>query len=275
MSLLQIDHLNVTFRTPHGAFAAVRDISLSLDPGETLCVVGESGSGKSTVLNALMGIIARNGIVEAESLLFEGRQLRGLPERELERIRGDRIGMIFQNPQGALNPVRRIGSLIAETLRKHRGLTGPEARREAVRLLEWVGLPEPEKRLDQYAHELSGGMSQRVVIALALACRPALLLADEPTTALDVTVQAQILDLLDRLKTETGMALLLVTHDLGVVAEIADKVLVMRHGAAEEFGPVAQVLRAPRSAYTRELLSLMPSLEDGSPAAPVRLEAVS
>jgi ABC-type dipeptide/oligopeptide/nickel transport system ATPase component len=263
--ILSVEGLSIGFRTDAGFAQVVHDVSFHVDRGKTLCVVGESGSGKSVTCQAILGLLPRNGRRTAGRVLFEGHDLCAMSERELESIRGKGIGMVFQDPLGSLNPVHTVGSQLRETLKLHTGLDAAGRRSRAVALLRLVGIPEPERRLDAYAHQLSGGMAQRVMIAMALACDPRLLIADEPTTALDVTIQAQILDLLNRLKAELGMGILFITHDLGVVSEMADDVVVMRHGRRVEGGPIGDVFDDPQMPYTRELLAAMPHLSRKAP----------
>jgi oligopeptide/dipeptide ABC transporter ATP-binding protein len=263
-SLLEIRDLRVWFDTDRGRVHAVRGVSLALAAGRTLGIVGESGCGKSVTCHAVLRLTPGNGIVRGE-IRFDGRDLALAPEAELGRIRGREIAMIFQEPMSALNPVHTIGSQIVESLRLHRHMAEAAARTESVRLLERVGIPEPARRLREYPHQLSGGMNQRAMIAMALACRPRLLLADEPTTALDVTIQAQILALLQELQRETGMAMLLVTHDLGVVAETADDVAVMYAGAVVEQGSVHEIFARPRHPYTAGLLQAIPRIDATAP----------
>jgi ABC-type dipeptide/oligopeptide/nickel transport system ATPase component len=263
--VLSVEGLGVGFRTEAGFAEVVRDVGFRVGRGRTLCIVGESGSGKSVTCHAILGLLAANGRITRGRVLFKGRDLATLPESELESIRGGAVGMVFQDPLGSLNPVRTIGRQIEETLRLHTGLTAGAARARALDLLGLVGIAEAEFRLASYPHQLSGGMAQRVMIAMALACEPDLLIADEPTTALDVTIQAQILDLLTRLKRELAMAMLFVTHDLGVVAQMADDVVVMRAGEVVESGPADAVLTAPRAPYTRELLAAAARLDDPAP----------
>lgn len=253
--LLDVDDLSVEFPTSGGLVRAVENLGFALSPGETLALVGESGSGKSTAALALLGLIAEGaGHIASGKIVFQGQDLRALSPRGLREIRGRRIGMIFQDPMMALNPVFTIGWQIAEPLRLHLGLSAPAARKRVIELLDRVGIPAPEQRVDQYPHSLSGGMRQRVMIATALACQPSLLIADEPTTALDVTVQAQVLDLINDLKAEFGMAVLLITHDLGVVWETAQRVVVMYAGRKVEQGTVADIFERPAHPYTRGLL---------------------
>jgi len=264
-SLLSIRDLTIRFETKDGPVEAVRGIDLDINRGETLCLLGESGSGKSVTCHALLGLLPPNGRVTGGSALFDGQDLLRLGEGALMSIRGRRIAMVFQDPTGSLNPVHRVGQQLLESLAIHRGLRGSSALAEAVNLLKLVGIPDPQRRLEEYPHQLSGGMNQRVMIAIALVAEPELLIADEPTTALDVTIQAQILALLKRLQAERGMAMLFVTHDLGVVSEIADTVAVMRHGTLREAGPAQRVLNAPGDDYTRRLIDLMPRLDVAAP----------
>ena len=277
-SVVDIEGLTVEFRTPRGTVRALHGVDLQLQPGRTLALVGESGSGKSVTSLALMGLLPRESarIVGGRILLRDEtgeRDLACTPEAELRRLRGSRIAMIFQEPMTSLNPLFRVGEQIGEALRLHLKLNREQARQRAQSLLEQVGIPAPDKRLMAYPHELSGGMRQRVMIAMALACEPAVLIADEPTTALDVTVQAQILDLLRALQRQRGMAMLFITHNLGVVADIADEVAVMYGGRIVERGPVDRVLAAPRHPYTRGLLDSMPP-EVIDDSTPTRLHAI-
>ncbi|MDQ3026797.1 MAG: ABC transporter ATP-binding protein [Pseudomonadota bacterium] len=254
-ALLSVRGLSVHFRTRQGIVRAVEDVSFDIVQGETLALVGESGSGKSTVAAALMRIVASPpGSIAAGEILFEGRDLVKLPDEEMREIRGSRIAMIFQDPMMALNPVHTIGAQIAESLVVHTKIDRRKALERAVALLELVRVPAPGTRVRQYPHNLSGGMRQRVMIAMALACDPKLLVADEPTTALDVTIQAQVLELIGELKSKLGMAVLLITHDLGVVGENADRVVVMYAGRKVEEGRVEDVFRAPAHPYTRGLM---------------------
>ncbi len=263
--LLKVENLNVTFRTEDEVVEAVRNVSFTVERGITHGIVGESGSGKSATCHAILGLTPGNGIARADRIDFQGRDLSGLEERELEKIRGQDIAMIFQDPMTSLNPVHTIGRQIAESLRLHQNLSKSQAINAARDLLDTVGIPEPAQRIREYPHQLSGGMCQRAMIAMALACRPALLIADEPTTALDVTVQAQILELMKRLQDDIGMSIILVTHDLGVIAEVADHVSIMRYGRVVEDGPVARVFKTPEHPYTRELLDDIPRLDQPSP----------
>ena len=261
--LLEVDHLKTHFFTRDGVVRAVDGVSFSIAAGETLAVVGESGCGKSvTSLSILRLIASPPGRIVAGRLLFEGRDLRALSEEQMREVRGNAISMIFQEPMTSLNPALTVGRQIAESLTVHRGLSRHEAMGKAVDMLRRVRMPEAERRVSQYPHELSGGMRQRVMIAMALACGPKLLIADEPTTALDVTIQAQILELMRELASETGAAIILITHDLGVVAEMAQRVVVMYAGHKVEEAPVDELFARPRHPYTRGLLGSMPHLGD-------------
>ncbi len=263
--LLEVDGLKTWFALPHGNLRAVDGVSFRLEAGRTLGVVGESGSGKSVLARSIIGLLPANlARHPAGRILFAGRDLRQLTESKMRGIRGREIAMIFQDPLTSLNPVMTIGRQIVQVLRQHTDLTPAEARLRAVELLAEVGIPDPARRVQEYAHRMSGGMRQRVVIAIALACNPRLLIADEPTTALDVTVQAQILDLLRRLQDKHGMAMILITHNLGVVAEMCDDVAVMYAGRMVEQGSAADILTAPRMRYTEALLQSMPRLENPS-----------
>ena len=257
-ALLTVRDLHVSFFTDRGEVRAVRGVDLEIRAGETLALVGESGCGKSATALSIMRLIEPPGRIARGALHFRGQDLAGLPEAAMRAIRGKSIGMIFQEPMTSLNPVFTVGRQIGEVLRLHRGLSESAAHAEIVRLLDTVGIPSPAQRLAQYPHELSGGMKQRVMIAMALACRPDLLIADEPTTALDVTVQAQILNLLERLQAELGMALLLITHNLGVVAQFAKDVAVMYAGKIVERADVASVFHSPLHPYTQALLRAVP-----------------
>jgi oligopeptide/dipeptide ABC transporter ATP-binding protein len=258
--LLSIKNLNINFQMKNNTLEAVRGISFSLKRGETLGVVGESGCGKSITNLALMGLLADNGSVSAEELLFEGQDLLKMNELSWQKIRGKEMAMIFQDPMSALNPSFTVGHQIEETLQVHEpDLTKEQRGKRVIELLKQVGIPAPEERLKSYAHELSGGMSQRVMIAMAIACRPKLLIADEPTTALDVTIQDQILRLLKNLQKEYNMAMIFVTHDLGVVAKVSDKIQVMYAGEIVESGPTKALLNSPVHPYTRGLLRSLPS----------------
>ena len=259
MPLLDVSHLRVDLRTHRGTAAAVRDMSFTLERGDTLGLIGESGCGKSMTALALMGLAPDNATVSG-SLKLGGQQLVGLHERDWRRVRGARIAMIFQEPMTALNPVHRVGAQIAEPLMLHRRLPARAARERAIALLERVGIPEPARRVDAFPHQFSGGQRQRIMIAMALACEPDVLLADEPTTAPDVTVQKQILALIRELVDERGMALILISHDLGLIAQNVQRMMVMYGGAVVESGPAAQVFGQPAHPYTRGLLAARPSL---------------
>jgi len=259
MSLLEIRNLSVAFDIPDGRVHAVNGVSYRVDAGETLGIVGESGSGKSVHVLAMLGLLPMPPArILSGEVLFEGTDLLKLPEHALRNIRGGRIGMVFQDPMSSLNPVLTIGRQISEVLKRHTKLSGKALRNRAIELLDLVGIPDPTWRLDQYPHQFSGGMRQRAMIAIAIACNPTLLIADEATTALDVTVQAQILDLINDLKSRLGMTVIWITHDMGVVAELADTIQVMYGGRIMERGPVRPVFHAPRSAYTWGLLRSLP-----------------
>jgi len=264
--VLSLSGLTVTFDTPRGSITAAREVTLAVERGECLGVVGESGAGKSQVFLAVMGLLAANGRAHG-SARFLGTELLRLAPAALDRVRGAGIGMVFQDPMTSLTPHLAVGEQIAEVIRRHRRVARAEARAAALTLLERVQVSDPERRMRQYPHELSGGMRQRVMIAIALSSEPRLLIADEPTTSLDVTVQAQILALLADLKRERGMAMVLITHDLGAVAGVADRVVVLRAGSIVETGPVAAVLKAPRDPYTRTLVRDTPRLDSGTDAA--------
>jgi dipeptide transport system ATP-binding protein len=263
MALLEISNLSVEFQTHRGPFRAVEGIHLTLDAGEILGVVGESGSGKSVTMLAVMGLIAWPGKVTADRLVFNGIDLLGLSARARRQIIGKDMAMIFQEPMTSLNPCFTVGFQIMEALKVHEGGTRAERRRRTIELLDQVGIPAPETRLSAFPHQLSGGMNQRVMIAMAIACNPRLLIADEPTTALDVTIQAQILDLLVKLQRERGMALVLITHDMGVVAETAKRVVVMYAGQEVEQQPAQRLFENPRHPYTAALLEALPERSVG------------
>jgi peptide/nickel transport system ATP-binding protein len=259
MALLEVKDLSVILQTHRGPAYAVRDLGFTLDKGETLGLVGESGCGKSITVMALLGLLPDNARVTG-SIVFEGRELVGRGEREMCKLRGDRIGMIFQEPMTALNPVHTIGRQVAEPLRLHRGMSQAEAKAEAIRLLDRVGIPDAARRIDAYPHQFSGGQRQRITIAMALACGPDLLIADEPTTALDVTIQRQILDLIRELVAERHMALILISHDLGVIAQNVQRTLVMYGGAVVEDGPTRSVFAHRMHPYSLGLFAARPGL---------------
>ncbi|MCG8595431.1 MAG: dipeptide ABC transporter ATP-binding protein, partial [Kiloniellales bacterium] len=255
--ILESRGLHVRFSTPNGEIHAVRGVDLQVRAGETIAIVGESGSGKSQLMMATMGLLAQNGRTEG-SVRFRGQELLGLPARALNRYRGEKLSMIFQEPMTSLDPLYTIGRQIAEPLVYHKGISRAQARPRVLELLKLVGIPEPERRLDSYPHELSGGQRQRAMIAMALANGPEILIADEPTTALDVTIQAQILDLLAELQRRLGMAIVFITHDLGIVRDFAERVYVMQEGRVVEAGPTGGILARPEHAYTRMLLAAEP-----------------
>jgi oligopeptide/dipeptide ABC transporter ATP-binding protein len=256
--LLEINGLRTSFHTRDGVVRAVDGINFHVDSGEIMGLVGESGCGKSVTSLSILRLIANPGRIEAGEILFDGTNLLNLSDGEMRKIRGDRISMIFQQPTSSLNPVWDVGSQIQEVLRIHRGMGDKAARARAGDMLRMVGIPDPERRLKNYPHEMSGGMAQRVMIAMALACEPELLIADEPTTALDVTIQAQILDLMRHLRDELGTAIVLITHDLGVVAEMCDRVAVMYAGEIVEHTDVTSLFRDPKHPYTRGLIGSIP-----------------
>ena len=260
--LLDVKNLETEFKVKRGTVKAVNGVSFQVDKGEILAVVGESGSGKSVTSLSIMGLIRDPGRVSGGEILFNGEDLLKKNHKEMEKIRGDRISMIFQEPMTSLNPVYRIKDQIMENILTHEKVSKEEAYKRAVKMLELVGIPDPEKRAHDYPHQMSGGMRQRVMIAMALSCHPELLIADEPTTALDVTIQAQILDLINRLRNELGMAVLLITHDLGVVAETADRVVVMYCGRVVEQASVMQLFTKPLHPHTRGLMDSIPRLDE-------------
>ena len=261
--LLEVRNLRVEFPTRQGTLCAVDDLSFEIAPGEMLGVVGESGAGKSLTGMAIIGLLDPPGRIAAGEIRLEGERIDNLPAEAMRRIRGKRIGAIFQDPLTSLNPLFTIGEQLVETIATHLHIGRDAARRDAIDLLAEVGIPAPALRLDQYPHQFSGGMRQRVVIALALAGRPRLIVADEPTTALDVSIQAQIITLLKRLAAEHDTAVMLITHDMGVIAETADRVAVLYAGRLAEIGPVREVIHAPRHPYTRGLMSSIPKLGQG------------
>ncbi len=260
--ILEVKNLSVSFNTYAGEVKAIRDVSFSVKKGETLAIVGESGSGKSVTVQTIMRLIPMPpGEIKSGEILFDGVDLTKISEKEMRTYRGGRIGMIFQDPMTSLNPVIKVGKQIMEGILIHKNVSKQEAKRLAIEMLDKVGIPEPEKRFNQYPHQFSGGMRQRVVIAIALACEPDLLICDEPTTALDVTIQAQIIDLINELKKKLNIGVILITHDLGVVAETADRVVVMYAGEKLEEAPVKELFKNPCHAYTWELLKSLPRLD--------------
>jgi len=258
MALLDIRNLRVSFATTSGRFHAVKGVDISVDESEVLAIVGESGSGKSVSMLAVMGLLPAGALVEADRMAFDGIDLLTLSDRQRRRIIGKDIAMIFQEPITSLNPCFTIGFQIEEVLKLHLGLGGGASRDRAVELLAAVGIPEPAAKLGRFPHQMSGGQCQRVMIAMAIACNPRLLIADEPTTALDVTIQKQILDLLNTLQRDTGMGLIMITHDMGVVAETADRVIVQHMGRKVEEASVLALFESPREPYTRALLAALP-----------------
>ncbi|MCM5555589.1 ABC transporter ATP-binding protein [Pleomorphomonas sp. NRK KF1] len=258
MPILEISNLSVDFRTVGGQFRAVDGVSMTVEPGEIVSIVGESGSGKSVSMLALMGLLPWTATITADKMMFDGKDLLSISPRERRRIIGNDLAMIFQEPMSSLNPCYTVGWQIGEVLKVHLGLNKRARRDRTVELLELVGIPSAAERLDTYPHQMSGGMNQRVMIAMAIACNPKLLIADEPTTALDVTIQAQILDLLAKLQRDAGMALVLITHDMGVVAETANRVSVQYAGQKVEEQPVAELFADPHHPYTAALLSALP-----------------
>jgi len=271
-SVLDVRDLVVGFGRAGEEVIAVNGVSFSVARGEAVALVGESGCGKSVTALSILNLISPPGHVIAGSILHGGKDLLSLPESEIRRKRGNEISMVFQEPMASLNPVMKIGDQVAEPLRVHRGMSRKQAWARAAELLDFVSIPDARRRLDDYPHQMSGGMRQRVMIAMALACDPELLIADEPTTALDVTIQAQILDLLNDLRRKLDLAVLLITHDLGVVAEFCERVLVMYTGRIVEEAPVRELFSAPKHPYTKGLLASLPVLSNGN--APRRLQAI-
>ena len=260
-NVLNVKNMNVSFKSHGQEVKAVRGVSFSVDQGEIVGLVGESGSGKSVTMKAVMGILPDNAERTAESIFLNERELKDLSDEECRKVRGKEMTMIFQDPMTALNPLKKIGSQIEEVIIRQRKCSKNEAKEKALEMLKKVGIPNPEVRLGQYPHEFSGGMRQRVLIAMALACEPKLLIADEPTTALDVTIQAQILDLLHELKDEFRTSIMLITHDMGVVATVCSKVIIMYGGLVMESGTVEEVFYEPKHPYTKALLKAIPSLD--------------
>ncbi len=279
-AVLEIENLDVRFDTPEGEVSAASEVSLRIDAGESVGVVGESGSGKTQLFLAVMGLLARNGQATGQ-VMFNGDNILNKPARALNRIRGNRISMIFQDPMTSLNPYLKISLQMTELLVEHRGASEAEARVRSIEMLDRVGIPEADQRFDMYPHEFSGGMRQRAMIAMALLCGPELLIADEPTTALDVTIQAQILDLMAGLRRDIDTAVVMITHDLGVVAGLCDRVMVMYAGRVVETGAVRDIFHAPRHPYTQGLVHSMPRLDEAKaellatiPGQPPNLQAL-
>ncbi len=261
-ALLHVNNLQTCFNTDSGKVRALDGVSFKVEKGKTLAVVGESGCGKSVTAMSIMGLVQEsNGYIESGEILFKGKDLAKMSKEEMRKIRGNEISMIFQEPMTALNPVFTVGDQISEVFRIHMNMSRSEARENSLRMLELVSIPDPKKRLDEYPFQLSGGMRQRVVIAMALACEPSLLIADEPTTALDVTIQAQIINLMQNLQKEKNTSIVFITHDLGVVAEVADSVVVMYAGKAVEYGSAEEIFLNPKHPYTKGLLKSIPTLE--------------
>lgn len=271
--LLEVDDLKMYFHTRDGVVRAVDGVSYTLDPGETLGVVGESGSGKSVTVMTIMGLIAMPpGKIEGGDVRYRGRSLLSMSPKEMQSIRGNDIAMVFQDPMSSLNPVYKIGRQVGEGLRIHRGYSKKEAEARAVELLDMVGIPNPEQRVKDYPHQFSGGMRQRVMIAMALACDPDILIADEPTTALDVTIQAQIIELMKDMQKKNGNAIIMITHDLGVVADMADKIMVMYAGRPVEFGTADEIFYEPMHPYTWGLHNSIPeqTIDEKRPLTPIK-----
>ena len=272
--LLEVRHLRVEFNTRRGTLVAIDDVSFEIAPGEVLGVVGESGAGKSITGTAIIGLLEPPGRIAGGEVLLEGGRIDNLPAEQMRRIRGRRIGAIFQDPLTSLNPLYTVGRQIVETIQTHLPMNAAEARTRAIDLLKEVGIPAAERRIDHYPHQFSGGMRQRVVIALALCAEPRLIIADEPTTALDVSIQAQVIQLLKRLAREHGTAVMLITHDMGVIAETADRVAVMYAGRIAEIGPVREVIHSPRHPYTVGLMGSIPKLGAGMGKRHMRLAQI-
>ena len=263
--LLEVEHLTTEFTTRRGMVRSVRDVSFSIDKGEILALVGESGSGKSVTSLSIMGLLASNGrIAKGSKIMFDGVNLLNLSERKMQNIRGNSISMIFQEPMTSLNPIFTVGDQILESIQLHTKLSKKEAHEKLLHIMDTVGIPNPAKRIKDYPHQMSGGMRQRIMIAMAMACQPKLLIADEPTTALDVTIQAQILDLIYRMREQFNISVLLITHDLGVVAEAADRVAVMYCGRIVEEGTTSEILTDPKHPYSLGLLKSIPRLDEQS-----------
>lgn len=260
--ILEVKNLKTLFKSGKSLTTAVNGISFSLKEGETLCIVGESGSGKSITSLSVMGLLPKNAVIDSGEIFFQGTDLLRLKKEGLRKVRGNEIAMIFQEPMTSLNPLLTIGFQVSEMFFLHQGLTKKEAWEKATELLVKVGIPQAEKRMKQYPHELSGGMRQRVMIAMAISLTPKLLIADEPTTALDVTIQAQILELLNDLKEEYRMSMMFITHDMGVVAAMADKVMVMYKGKVVEYGTAEEIFHFPQHPYTKKLLAAVPNIDD-------------
>jgi oligopeptide transport system ATP-binding protein len=270
--ILEMKNVKTSFFTHLGEVQAVRGVSFDVHKGETIGIVGESGSGKSVTAKSIMRLIDHPGKIKEGEIIFKGESVLGYSKDKLTSVRGNEIAMIFQDPMTSLNPVFKVGEQIMEVLRKHRKLNKADARKEAIEMLRLVGIPSPEKRVDNYPHEFSGGMRQRAMIAIALSCQPDLLIADEPTTALDVTIQAQILDLMNSLSDKLGTSIVLITHDLGVVAETCSKVVVMYGGLVMEEGSVEQIFKNPSNPYTLGLMKSIPKVESGEKSRLIPIE---
>jgi len=260
--IIEVKNLHVSFKTHNGTVKAIRGVDFDLYKGETLAIVGESGSGKSVTTKVLMGILAKNGTIDEGEVWYNGQDLTKLSKKEMVAIRGKEIAMIFQDPMTSLNPTMTVGYQIRESIIEHQGLDKNAAKEKAIELISLVGITDPEKRYKQYPHQLSGGMRQRIVIAIALACNPKVLIADEPTTALDVTIQAQILELIKELQEKIGLSIIFITHDLGVVANVADRIAVMYAGKIIEYGEATEVFFEPKHPYTWGLLASVPDMDD-------------